>query len=105
MKFTFILFAVLFLVFFYLGYQIKEKQNIKLIHKYHYANLKEKDIKNYTRLVGISLYVLSLGMLISGILIMFLPPKFMAFVFFGSFVISFFIMHMAQKKYNGSWFS
>ncbi len=44
-----------------LGLLIWLKQKITLIHKYHYKNVKEKDKKAYTRLMGIAMFLMGLG--------------------------------------------
>lgn len=86
-----------------LGMQIWKKQKISLLHDYHYKNVKEKDIQAYTRLIGISLILLGIGICITGLLILFESSRWWIPILAG-FVIFFLLMNKAQKKYNGSWF-
>ena len=74
------------------------------MHDYHYKNVKEKDIPAYTRLAGISLILLGIGISITGVLLLVEFSKWWVPMLAG-FVVFFFFMNKAQKKYNGAWFS
>ncbi len=88
------------LVGLYLGFQIKNKQRIKLIHDYHWENVKEHDILPYTSLMGIGQYIIGIGLLISSILgFMFSSVIIMIPMFLG-LILGFIVMYVAQKKYN-----
>ncbi len=90
---------------FYLGFQIKIKQRVTLIHDYHWKNVKEQDIKPYTSLMGIGQYTIGIGCLISGVLGLFLSSIVIILPLFLGIAIGFIIMYKAQKKYNSGMFS
>ena len=88
-----------------LGLILWRKQKITLLHTYHYQNVRKEDIPAYTRQMGIGLIVIGAGILgdaaanLTG-------HTAVGFVLLGAgFVAGFIVMSIAQKKYNGSWFS
>ncbi len=83
-----------------LGFQIKNKQKITLIHDYHWKNVKNEDIKSYTSLFGIGQYTIGISFLISGILGLLNSSMLVILPAFLGIVIGFVIMYKAQKKYN-----
>lgn len=87
-----------------LGLLIWKKQKISLLHDYHYKKVKEQDVPAYTRLVGISLIVMGIGICITGVLNLFDSPIWWI-PLFGGIAAGLIIMNKAQKTYNGSWFS
>lgn len=87
-----------------LGLLLWKKQMVKLLHDYYYKNVKKVDIPAYTRLMGIGLILLGAFLCITGLLNLIYSDYWWVSMAAG-FVIGFTIMHKAQKKYNGSWFS
>ena len=51
-----------------LGLMLWKKQKISLIHSYHYKNVKKEDVPAYTRLMGIGLILIGVGICITGVL-------------------------------------
>ncbi len=87
-----------------LGLMLWKKQKISLIHSYHYKNVKKEDVPAYTRLMGIGLILIGVGICITGVLNL-LYSSLWWIPLLAGFVMGFIIMNKAQKKYNGSWFS
>jgi hypothetical protein len=92
------------LIFIYLGWRIWEKEQITLIHDYHYTNVAEKDKKSYTKKMGQACIVMGTGMMLTGI-IDFISKTLYGWAFFGIFfALGLVMMFTAQKKYNGGLF-
>ena len=87
-----------------LGLMLWKKQKISLIHSYHYKNVKKEDVPAYTRLMGIGLILIGVGICITGVLNL-LYSSLWWIPLLAGFVMGFIIMNKSQKKYNGSWFS
>ena len=87
-----------------LGLLIWKKQRISILHDYHYKNVKTEDIPAYTRLTGISLLLLGVGICITGLFNLFESSLWWVPILIG-FVAFFIVMNKAQKTYNGGWFS
>ena len=77
------------LLFFRLGFLLWKKEKISILHSYHYANVKDKDKKAYTAIMGKALVLIGLGMSL----------------FFIIFAIGFGLMIYGQIKYNHGIFS
>ena len=104
---SFIILALVAIMILILGYQIKEKQQVKWVHSYHYRNVKPEDLKAYTYLIGVSLYIISFTIFVMSILSLtaFNSTILPIVVLVIGFGIAFVLMNKAQKKYNGGWFS
>ncbi len=87
-----------------LGLMLWKKQKISLIHSYHYKNVKKEYVPAYTRLMGIGLILIGVGICITGVLNLLYSSLWWVPLLVG-FVMGFIIMNKSQKKYNGSWFS
>ncbi|MBE6125543.1 MAG: DUF3784 domain-containing protein [Erysipelotrichaceae bacterium] len=87
-----------------LGLSVWKKQNASLLHDYHFKNVRDEDIPGYTRMMGQGLIVMGVGVCLWGLLDL-LKSSFWWVPLLAGFVIGFFMMNKAQKKYNGSWFS
>lgn len=100
-----LIFLCIVLVLWIMAYRIGVKQQITLLHDYHYQHVKTKDKKAYCRGIGIALVVFSLG---------FLATAFAFFLdvsqgnIFGIMAIGFIaflaVFIYVQRKYNGSVF-
>ena len=89
-------FAIIFI-----GWCIWKKEQITLIHDYHYTRVAEKDKKSYTEKMGKACIILGIGMILMGIT-NFATKTAYGWIFYGVFIVwSLIIMFMAQKKYNG----
>ncbi len=105
MAFGIILFVAVGLLLIALGLVIWKKQKITLLHDYHCKNVKLEDIPAYTRSMGIGLIVMGIGLCLTGIL-QILPDRIFTWIpLAANTAAGLFIMHKAQMKYNGSWFS
>ncbi|ABX41896.1 DUF3784 domain-containing protein [Lachnoclostridium phytofermentans] len=92
------------LIFSFLGWRIWKKEQITLIHDYHYTKVIEKDKKPYTEKMGKACIVMGIGMILTGA-IDFITTTFYGWIFFGvCFIIGLIIMIFAQLKYNGGLF-
>ena len=88
-----------------LGLLLWKKQMIKMVHEYHYKNVKPQDVPAYTRLWGIALVMFGVCVGLTGLINVAFSTE-TGWILFGiGFVILFFIGNKAQKKYNGAWFS
>ena len=88
-----------------LGLILWKKQKISMVHDYQHENVKTEDIPAYTRLIGIGLIIIGVGIGLMGVANL-VDQIGLGFIAMGlGFVIGILIMHKAQKKYNGSWFS
>ena len=90
--------AVLCIVF---GLLIWVGRKVSLLHSYHYKNVKKEDMRAYTRLIGIALILIGLGIAVTGVLNLFYISLWWIPVLVG-FVAGLTVFIIAQKKYNGS---
>ena len=91
-------------IFLFLGWRIWKKEQITLIHDYHYTNVSEKDKKFYTEKMGKACIIIGIGIILTGI-IDFISKTAYGWIFFGIFFMwGLIIIFMAQKKYNGGLF-
>ena len=84
-----------------MGLLIWLKKKVSLLHSYHYKHVKEEDIPAYSRLIGIGLLIIGVGIAVTGVLNLLYSPLWWLGVLVG-FVIGLTVMYVAQKKYNGS---
>ena len=81
------------------------KKQVILIHGYQHRNVKEEDIPAYTRAMGIGQIAVGAGFSLSG-LFQLLSDGWIHWVFLGAGILGgAVVMHVAQRKYNGGWFS
>lgn len=86
-----------------LGLLIWKKQKISLLHGYHYKNVKESDVKAYTKENGKALIIIGIGLLLSGVGD--LMNIMIGWIGFGiCFIVGMIMFVKAQKKYNGGIF-
>ena len=98
--FELLLMSVIGCIFLILGWRIWKKQQITLIHSYHYKKVSESDKKDYTEQIGKGIIVIGIGMLISGILDFATNSPYVWIPFAIGFIWGFSIIILAQKKYN-----
>ncbi len=98
--FTFILMAVIGLVFLVIGWLLWKEQRISLLHTYHYAHVKQEDRPAYTAMMGKACLALGLGCFLCAV--MTLPG--LAGWGWGIFALLFLaglgMMASAQRRYN-----
>jgi hypothetical protein len=88
-----------------LGLLTWKKQKVTLLHGYHYRNVKQEDIPAYTRSVGIGQMAVGIGFALTGLLRLFTGSKLTWAALIAGLITGLVIMHKAQMKYNGAWFS
>lgn len=98
--FEFILMMVFGSFFAFTGWRIWKKEQITLIHDYHYTKVSEEDKKPYTERMGKATIIMGIGMWLTGVIdfVTQTPYGWIAFgISFGGALI---IMILAQIKYN-----
>lgn len=88
----------------WLGLLLWKKQKIGLLHDYHYKNVSAEDIPAYTRVMGIGIIIIGAGIAFTGVLDIF-TSRLWWIPLTAGLIGGIALMHKAQKKYNGSWFS
>ncbi|MBU3114436.1 DUF3784 domain-containing protein [Clostridium lacusfryxellense] len=90
------------LYFIFIGWRIWKKEQITLIHDYHYTGVAEKDKKSYTEKTGKACIIMGIGMILMMGIIIFTSNTSYGVICFGIFFVwGLVMMFMAQKKYNG----
>ncbi len=88
----------------YYAYAISIKKDVKVIHEYHYQNMKKEDLNGYLETMGIGTFIIGATLLIqAGIICIF--KSFHLYALFIGLFAGIGIMIYAQYKYNGSMFS
>ena len=85
------------------GLLLWKKQKIQLMHDYHYKNVKQQDVKAYTRLWGIALSISGVCICPIGIIDFIFNSEIGWILFVVGMAVCFIIGNKAQKTYNGSW--
>lgn len=90
--------------FLFMGWRIWKKEQITLIHSYHYKKVAESDKRAYTEQMGKGVIIMGIGMLLTGVIdyLTHTPYGWIGFVV--CFIWGFAIIISAQKKYNGGMF-
>lgn len=101
---TLIFLLCLGFLFLFLGYRIWKKEQINLIHSYHYTKVSEEDKKPYTERIGKACILIGMGILLMGLIDYFTGSTWGWICFLISFTIGFGMMIKAQKKYNNGFF-
>lgn len=90
--------------FVIIGLRIWKKQQITLIHEYHYSKVSEEDKKAYTELMGKACMIMGIGMVLTGIVDFTTKTPYGWVCFIILFIFGLIMMVRAQKKYNGGIF-
>jgi cobalamin synthase len=83
------------------GSVLWKKQKVSLLHDYHYQNVREEDLPEYTRQIGTGLLVMGIGLCLTGILFVFLV-LFWWLPMAAGLITGIILLILAQKKFNGS---
>ena len=87
-------------VFLIVGYLIRKKEKISLLHDYHHDQVSEADKKAFCALSGWGITTIGIGCLITAILIG-ITDSAWSFIAFGvSFAIGLSLLICAEKRYN-----
>ena len=99
-----LIFLALGILFLILGWHIWKKEEITLIHSYHYSKVSEENKKDYTEQMGKSILLMGIGMILTGIIDCITETSY-GWLFFTILLIFGTIkMIKAQKKYNNGIF-
>lgn len=98
--FELILMLMLGSLFVFLGWRIWKKEQVTLIHDYHYTKVSEEDKKPYTEKMGKAMLFMGIGMYLTGIINFISRTGYGWFVFGICFISGLVIMVFAQIKYN-----
>ena len=102
--FEFIFLTFIGFIFIFIGLRIWRNEQKNLIHKYHYKNVAEIDIKAYTKEMGKACIIIGIGMILTGFIDM-ITNSLYGWVFFALFFLwGLITMLLAQMKYNGGLF-
>lgn len=88
------------ILFLFLGWRIWKKEEITLIHTYHYTKVSEEDKKDYTEQIGKSIILMGIGMILTGIIDYFTETSYVWIFFILLNVFATIKMVIAQNKYN-----
>ena len=83
------------------GILLWKKQQVSILHDYHYRNVRKEDIPAYTRQMGSGLMITGAGIIITGVFDLFDSPFWWLPLLIG-FILGLLVIYLAQKKYNGS---
>ena len=87
-----------------LGIWTWKKQNLVILHEYHYKNVKPEDIPAYTKAMGIGEIVIGAGLCLTAVCMLFSSNEVLVYApVAASVVIGVLVMNKAQMKYNGGW--
>ncbi|SFI25668.1 protein of unknown function [Tindallia magadiensis] len=92
------------IIFIGIGWRIWKKEDITLIHAYHYAKVPEEDKKPYTERIGKACMVIGKGIILAEIFNFATNTGYGWFVFIIFFAWGMTIAEKAQKRYNKGWF-
>lgn len=87
-----------------MGLVIWRKQMLKLIHSYHYSNVKQEDRQAYTKAMGQATIVVGVSIFAMGLFFALKLILIGIIAFFAIFMVSIVLFCVAQKKYNGGLF-
>ena len=87
-----------------LGLLVWLKKKVSILHDYHYNNVQAEDLPAYTRQIGIGLNLIGVVICVTGLLNLLYSPAWWVPLAAG-ILLGLLVMHKAQMKYNGSWFS
>lgn len=96
--------VILGLIFIFIGWRIWKKEQITLIHSYHYTKVSENDKKPYTEKMGKACILMGLGIILTEIFNFATRTTYGWVVFVISFVWGMIIIIKVQKKYNNGLF-
>ena len=87
-----------------LGLLTWKKQTVAFLHSYHYKEVKEEDLPEYTRLMGVGQIIVGVGFCLTALLRFFSKRTLSWAVLIAALLAGLAFIVRAQKK-NGSFFS
>lgn len=95
-----VIFGIVGIICMVFGWLIWRKEKISLLHDYHYDKVTEENKKAFCTLSGIGVFVIGLGIFMSGVLACIVNSALCAIPFGVGFVIGVAILICAGQKYN-----
>lgn len=96
---------VLGIFLLFIAFQVGCKGNIQLIHKYHYTNLDSKDVKSYTRKMGIGAMIVGIGIILMPIINLISHSDAGYYIGLTAIIVGTIFLVIIVIKYNGTLFS
>ena len=94
------LFVILGVVFFWLGLSIWKKQKTELIISHHCDKVSERNKPAYCTLLGIGVFVIGIGFILSGICSTFMQSVFTFIPMTAGLAIGIMLLILAGIRYN-----
>ena len=85
------------------GYLIWKKQNLSLLHDYHYAHVSEADKPAFCRLTGLGLILIGLGILLTAVLLGITQAMWSFLAFGAGFAAGLPLLIHAGYQYNSAY--
>lgn len=85
-----------------LGLLIWKRQKVSILHDYQHKHVRADDLPAYSRMIGIGLIIIGMGICLTGILNLIFQSILSLIALGLGFVCGIIILCRAQKKYNGS---
>lgn len=102
--FELILLLSMGILFLIIGFRIWKKEQITLIHDYHYKKVSEIDRKPYTEKMGKACVIIGVGMTLTGVIDYVSTSSYGWICSVSCLIYAFVTMIKAQYKYNGGIF-
>lgn len=100
MIFVQIFMVIIGVLFVYIGWRIWKKEQITLIHSYHYEKVSEKNKKPYTEKMGKATILMGVGIALTGIADFIFHTSYSWCIFAICFIGGLVVMIISQIKYN-----
>ena len=97
-------FAVVGVVLIVLGFLTWKKQTIAFLHSYHYKNVKEEEIPEYTKLMGIGQIIIGIAFCLAALLRLLSKQTASWVIFISGLAAGLVFIFIAQSRHNGSLF-
>ena len=97
---TTIILLFLSILFLYIGFLLRKKEKITLLHDYHRNHVSEEDKKAFCRLSGLGVIFIGMGLLISAIILLFTDSAWSFLAFAAGFIAGLMLLIHAGNKYN-----
>ena len=97
-------FAAVGVVLIVLGFLTWKRQTMAFLHSYHYKNVKEEEIPEYTKLMGIGQIIIGIAFCLTALLRFFSMQTASWVVFIVGLAAGLVFIFKAQFQHNGSLF-
>jgi len=95
-----ILIFLIAILFLYIGFLLRKKEKITLLHDYHRNHVSEKDKKAFCRLSGLGVFFIGMGLLITAFILLFTDSAWSFLAFAAGFIAGLTLLVRAGSKYN-----